>query len=193
MTERRHSFLGRLLAAAFALVGLTASNVLATGETSTKSPYLGEEYRAIKSLSAEDVEDLLSGRGWGQAKPAELNGYPGPRHVLDLANKLSLSSAQQAAIERIFEAMQAQAMRIGHDYVATERALDDGFRSKQIDRSRLVKLTEEAAQLRAKLRQIHLQAHLETAPLLNRHQHLKYAKLRGYRGAHEPRHQRGGD
>ena len=45
------------------------------------SAYAGQQSRAIKSLSEQDVDDLLAGRGAGFAKAAELNGYPGPAHV----------------------------------------------------------------------------------------------------------------
>ncbi len=55
-------------------------------ESAIRSPYVGQEARGIKALSQDDVEGLLAGAGspfGGMAKPAELNGYPGPRHVLD--------------------------------------------------------------------------------------------------------------
>ena len=55
------------------------------------SSYAGQEMRAIKSLSPQEVADLLAGRGMGLAKAAELNHYPGPRHVLDLARELDLT------------------------------------------------------------------------------------------------------
>ena len=58
------------------------------------SPYAGEETREIKSLSQTDVDELLRGGGWGLAKAAELNGMPGPSHVLDMASELSLSAEQ---------------------------------------------------------------------------------------------------
>ena len=60
----------------------------------TISKYTGQEDRIIKSLSSEDIKSLQTGTGdafGGMAKLAELNGYPGPRHVLDLANKLKLT------------------------------------------------------------------------------------------------------
>lgn len=50
------------------------------------SKYIGQESRIIKSLSSEDIESLETGTGdafGGMAKLAELNGYPGPRHILD--------------------------------------------------------------------------------------------------------------
>ncbi len=56
------------------------------------SPYAGEQSRSIKSLSKEDVADYIDGKGMGFAKAAELNGYPGPKHVLELAEQLALLS-----------------------------------------------------------------------------------------------------
>ena len=49
------------------------------------SPYTGLEERDIKALSAEQVAGYLAGDGMGFALPAELNHYPGPKHVLDLS------------------------------------------------------------------------------------------------------------
>jgi hypothetical protein len=51
--------------------------------------------RAIKALSEWQVSDLSAGRGMGLAMAAELNGYAGPSHVLELADKLELSSDQR--------------------------------------------------------------------------------------------------
>ena len=63
------------------------------------SAYVGQQTRAIKSLSEQDVDDLLAGRGTGFAKAAELNGYPGPAHVLELREPLTLSEAQLGATQ----------------------------------------------------------------------------------------------
>ena len=46
--------------------------------------YRTRKNRIIKSLSNEDIESLETGTGdafGGMAKLAELNGYPGPRHI----------------------------------------------------------------------------------------------------------------
>jgi len=53
------------------------------------SPYVGQEQREIKSLSPDEVKDYLAGKGMGLAKAAELNHYPGPAHVLELASQLN--------------------------------------------------------------------------------------------------------
>ena len=36
----------------------------------------------IRGLSEQEIDDLTNGRGMGLARAAELNGYPGPLHVL---------------------------------------------------------------------------------------------------------------
>ena len=65
---------------------VTSMSVFA--ETYT-SKYVGEEYRKIKSLSPDDVEELKKGGGWGLAKAAELNGLPGPAHILEMEDKIN--------------------------------------------------------------------------------------------------------
>jgi hypothetical protein len=45
------------------------------------SPYVPELASPVRGLSAQEVDDLLNGRGAGYARTAELNGYPGPRHM----------------------------------------------------------------------------------------------------------------
>jgi hypothetical protein len=57
-----------------------------------RQPYAGLEARSIKTLSDQQIGDLRAGRGMGLALAAELNGYPGPMHVLELADALGLSA-----------------------------------------------------------------------------------------------------
>lgn len=148
--------------------------------TANPQPYAGQDAREIAALSAQDIDDLLAGRGWGFAKPAELNGFPGPAHLLELADDLNLDDAQRAAIRGIFDAMQANAKRLGADYVAAEARLDTAFAKGAIDPEQLKALTAEAGRLRDELRAVHLAAHLEVKPLLSRHQVMTYQQLRGY-------------
>ena len=78
-------------------------------------------------LSEQQIADLKAGRGMGLALAAELNGYPGPSHLLDLASQLGLSPDQQAAIRTMFEAMKAEAIPIGDSLIGQEEALDRLF------------------------------------------------------------------
>jgi Spy/CpxP family protein refolding chaperone len=144
------------------------------------STYAGQEARAITSLSEQDVADILAGKGWGLAKAAELNNYPGPRHVLDMASDLSLTAQQRIALEEIFSRMQAEAIAAGQLYLGSERTLDGAFRQDRIDATRLSQLSADAGQRHAALRAVHLAAHIETKALLTPHQIARYAELRGY-------------
>ena len=76
------------------------------------------------TLTAEQVAQLLAGEGMGLAKPAELNHYPGPKHLLELAGPLTLSAAQTAQIDTIRAAMLSSAQHLGVQIVEAERALD---------------------------------------------------------------------
>lgn len=152
------------------------------------SPYGGDEAGAVSSLSAGDVSDLLAGKGWGFAKPAELNGYPGPLHVLQLDEKLKLTADQRAKIQAIFNRMAASARETGAKFVEAERALDSAFKGHAIDEATLGARVAAAEALRADLRRIHLTAHLETTPILTPAQRHAYVTLRGYQSDHMPLH-----
>ncbi len=118
------------------------------------------------------------------ALPAELSGYPGPRHVLELAAQLELSTEQAAATQRIYDAMKQQAVELGERIVELERRLDRAFAGRTIDRDQLDQLTGEIARLNGRLRAVHLGAHLELAGVLSDAQRESYARLRGYAAEH---------
>jgi Spy/CpxP family protein refolding chaperone len=144
------------------------------------SPYAGQEVRAIKALSAEDMQALLNGQGMGLAKAAELNHYPGPRHVLDLATQLQLSETQRAETQRIYDRMHQEAVRFGTLVVDKERELDHLFATEAVDSQTLQHVTRQIAQLQGDLRLAHLQAHLEMKRVLSPEQIDTYDALRGY-------------
>ncbi|NNE83879.1 MAG: hypothetical protein HKN28_07895, partial [Alphaproteobacteria bacterium] len=130
------------------------------------SPYAGQETRQIKSLSAQDIDDLRNGRGWGLAKAAELNGVPGPTHLLDLADDIGLDAAQVAKLRAIKQAMTAQAKPLGEKLVALETELDRQFASGEITDNALRELLAQIAETRRELRYTHLATHFKTPPLL---------------------------
>ena len=144
------------------------------------SPYAGEATRAIKSLSADDIAELRRGGGWGLARAAELNGVPGPAHLLELKEEIPLSADQVAAISEIFAAMRADAIAEGERLIARERALDDAFRAGSVTDESLRRILAEIEASRSALRYIHLAAHLVTPPLLTEAQIARYAALRGH-------------
>lgn len=144
------------------------------------SPYAGQELRPIKALSEQEVAQLRAGEGMGFAKAAELNGYPGPSHVLELAERLGLTAEQRKATETLMRAHKARARDLGAALVAAERELDGAFAQKRIDGESLSSLTLKAGQAQAKLRDEHLRTHLEQTRLLTPAQVRHYVVLRGY-------------
>jgi Spy/CpxP family protein refolding chaperone len=170
-----------VLACALALT-LAAPLALAQhhGHSGRHSPYAGMETREIKSLSPADIEELRRGGGWGLALPAELNGVPGPAHLLELKAELGLSPDQVAKIEASFAAMKAEAIPAGERLIAAERGIEAAFASGRLDAARLRELVMDAEKARAELRVIHLARHLEMPPLLTSAQIARYKVLRGY-------------
>lgn len=152
------------------------------GGQSAPSPYAGQEARDVKTLAPEDLASLLAGDGMGLARAAELNHYPGPRHVLDLSAPLGLTEDQRRATQAAFERMKAEARRIGAAVVERERRLDALFASGGADEARVRRLAAEIGALTGELRAVHLTAHLETRRVLGAHQVALYDRLRGYDG-----------
>jgi Spy/CpxP family protein refolding chaperone len=155
------------------------------------SPYAGQDSREIKALAADDVEAYLSGKGMGLAKAAELNGYPGPAHVIAMAGELQLSSSQKERTEALFNSMEAKAIALGRSLVAQERKLDEQFAAKKITRESLAVLLARIGELQAKVRGAHLEAHLAQLAILTPSQAAKYQELRGYTASdtHQDGHQ----
>lgn len=147
------------------------------------SPYVGQTSRPIKALSDQETADYLAGRGMGFAKAAELNGYPGPAHVLELAEPLALSPAQRQDTQAIFERMQSRARAVGARVVEAERGLDRSFATRAISSALLHQDVESIARAQGELREIHLAAHLEQAKVLTAEQTRLYWQLRGYGAA----------
>jgi Spy/CpxP family protein refolding chaperone len=164
------------------IIAATLTLVSATyiAASTLTSPYAGEEARVIKSLSAKDIDDLLNGRGWGLAKPAELNGVPGPAHLLEMKSEINLSVEQVSAIEVIWSEMNQNARRLGEHYVALERELNEQFATGQITSDTLKTLLLKIATVQTELRYTHLFAHLQASPILKPAQVALYNRLRGY-------------
>lgn len=108
------------------------------------SPYAGRQEQEIKALSADDVQVYLEGRGMQLALAAELNHYPGPLHVLELAGRLQLTEMQKAQTERV-RAMMNEAKKLGRFIVEKEKELDGLFAGAKIDEAGLRTLVREVA------------------------------------------------
>ena len=169
----------RLVACLLAL----APFALGASEAPLASPYVGQDVRDIKSLSAEDVNAYLSGKGMGLAKAAELNGYAGPAHVLELASQLALTPEQRTRTEALFASMASKATSLGRALVEEERKLDRLFATKAVTPDLMASSLNEIGLLQAKVRGAHLEAHLAQVGILTPEQNARYAQLRGYSSA----------
>ncbi len=149
-------------------------------QASEKKPYAGQQTRSIKSLSNEDIHSLKTGKGWGLAKPAELNGVPGPAHILELKDQLALSEKQLLSIQALWDKMNQSARQYGELYLQSEEKIEQFFNSSSTDETVLSQLLTESASHLAELRYIHLQTHLKAKPILTQHQIVTYNTLRGY-------------
>ena len=148
-------------------------------------PYQGMEKRRVKALSDQQIADLLAGHGMGLALAAELNGYPGPSHVLELADALQLSDTQRDRTKALFEAMKAETIPLGRLIVAEETALDRSFAERRVTPKTLNAATARIATAQGKLRAAHLRYHLAMAKLLSPAQSVRYSELRGNADHHE--------
>lgn len=172
----------KLIAATSLCIGATAAFGQHPGHAAT--PYAGLQSRDIKALSAQDTEGLLQGRGMSLALAAELNGYPGPMHVLELADALQLDAGQRERTQSLLAAHKAEARDMGLRIVEAERELDRAFAGGKATDEEIERLTARIAALQAGLRAAHLQTHLKQTRMLSPHQVMRYQQLRGYTPAH---------
>lgn len=162
---------------------LLSATALAANVKEYSSDYAGQEKRRIKSLSPDDIEQLLAGKGWGLAKAAELNGMPGPVHILQMKKEIALTAVQESKIQSLYDEMKKQAIPLGRELVELEKELNDAFADKSINSETLMSRLGKIADVRRQLRYVHLAAHLKTPDILSADQISQYNRLRGYDSA----------
>ena len=160
-------------------------SVLSAEKPTYKSGYIGQEKRYIKSLSSDDIQQLKHGRGWGLAKAAELNGMPGPSHILQMKDKISLTSEQEEKVQSLFGDMTSKAIPLGNKLIALEKNLNESFANSTITKELLHQQLDAISKVRKDLRYVHLVTHLMTPNILSTQQIQKYNQLRGY-GSGDP-------
>ncbi len=148
---------------------------------SPAAPYAGMQQRQIKALSNEQIADLRAGRGMATALAAELNGYPGPMHVLEFADKLGLTDAQRQTMEALVSTMRRDAVKAGEELIMAEAELDKLFASGQADDTSLIDRMQKVSLAQGQVRLVHLRTHLSSRFALTPHQIATYAQLRGYK------------
>jgi hypothetical protein len=164
----------------------TGEHAHADDDSAARSPYAGMATVEGTTMTAEEVAGLRAGQGMRLALPAELNGFPGPLHVLELADRLEISDAVRAEVETIRAEMLAAARRQGAEVIAADRALAEAFReasggsSDPPSAARIARLSAALGEAKGELQAIHLAAHLRTRALLSPEQRRRYEHLRGY-------------
>jgi len=169
-----------LMAFTLAAFTLHPFKITAASEPEYKSKYIGQEKRAIKSLSNEDIKELRTGAGWGLAKAAELNGLPGPKHILEMKKEIKLTADQEKMVIALYKNMNKEAIELGNKLIEYERELNNRFAERNIDEKMLDGLLGKISETYKSLRFTHLSAHLKTPSILTESQIKKYNKLRGY-------------
>jgi Spy/CpxP family protein refolding chaperone len=163
---------------------MMAATIVAVGTTQAQhaspSPYSDLKERSIKTLSDQQIADLRAGRGMGLALPAELNGYPGPIHVLELGDQLGLTGEQRTRVQDLHAAMRTETVPLGERLIAQETELDRLFATKSVTPASLQATTAAIGSTQGALRGAHLRYHLSTKEVLTPEQVHRYGELRGY-------------
>ncbi len=144
------------------------------------SPYAAMANSEIASLSQDESAQLQSGAGMALARAAELNHYPGPLHVLELADSLELTADQHTRVTAIREEMLERAIALGEKIIEAERTLSQRFEHAHVDSATVLTSTTSIGYLYGELRYVHLAAHLAVRHVLTEEQVAAYERLRGY-------------
>lgn len=162
--------------------------------TPTPSAYVSLLDSEIRGLDQDTIEGYLTGKGLGQALPAELNGYPGPRHTIDMAEELELTEEQLAQVQALFDDMQSAVIPLGDKYLESVAELELAFREDTITDEYLHSQLEKITGIEAQMRYVHLSTHLATIDILSHDQIMQYNMMRGYGdGMDHEQHQNSGD
>ena len=177
-----------LTVACLAVASLSAAAMAA--EDPLTSPYRHQAQSSLRGFSENEISELRAGTGMGLARAAELNSYPGPRHVLDAiaAGRLQANPHQVQQLQEIFDAMGNDARRVGAQILSEEEQLETAFRATTIVEPDLRARVAGIASLQGELRIIHLRAHLQSRTVLTEAQIARYDELRGYTTG-QPSHQ----
>ncbi len=159
---------------------LLASPLAAQHEQHMKSQEAPQSTQAMAQHHAfleAEREAIERGEGFGMALAADKNGFPGPKHVLDMKKELKLTPAQEAAMQKLMSEMKEKALSKGKDVLLAEKRLEDFFAQGRSE-DELREETYRVASLRAELRWVHLSTHLAAKKLLTVEQNAAYQQMR---------------
>ncbi len=144
----------------------------------SQTPQTMAQHHAFLEAEHQAIE---RGEGFGMALAADKNGYPGPKHVLDMKKELKLTPAQEGAMEKLMAEMKTKALAKGKDVLLAEKRLEELFAQGKSE-DELREETYRVASLRAELRWVHLATHLAARKILTAKQIAAYQQMRHGQG-----------
>ncbi len=161
------------------LVSATATDLDETARAAAHAAEAAREGTGIPALSEAQAASYLDGEAMWQASVAELNHYPSPRRVLELAEALELTEEQQRATTKLHEETRREAIRLGRELVALEQRLNRIFVWNQATADNTAKIVLDIGTLQTQIRLTHLAASIRQKPLLTEEQVRRYDELQG--------------
>ncbi|HEY3065330.1 MAG TPA: periplasmic heavy metal sensor [Methylomirabilota bacterium] len=154
--------------------------VLATGAT-VRAQHSGPRHAGhdTAQMCEREFQTVVGeGLGFGMAFAADKNGYPGPRHVLELKHRLRLTPAQEARTQALLDEMFAQSRPRSARLLEAERRLGQLFAASGADEAAVARTVAEVERARADVRLVHLLFHLRTRDVLTAAQREEYRRAR---------------
>jgi hypothetical protein len=157
----------------------TATEPEEAARTAAHAAEAAREGTGIPALSEALAAGYLDGKAMWQASVAELNHYPSPRRVLELAESLELTEGQRRATTNLHEEARREAIRLGEELVALEQRLNRIFVWNQATADNISRVVLDIGTLQTQLRLTHLVASIRQKPLLTEEQVRRYDELQG--------------
>ncbi len=123
-------------------------------------------------------KNIGDGRGFGMAFVADQNGYPGPLHVLELKDRLKLTTDQEQKAQAMLHAMFAESRPKGASLLEAEAKLRRLFAERAPDEASIGTAVAEVERARSEVRLVHLRFPLATRDLLTENQRRIYHDAR---------------
>src|SRR5881296_1766479 len=135
-------------------------------------------HQAAEACSAEFDKVVGEGRGFGMAFAADQNGYPGPMHVLELQDRLTLTADQEAKAQALMHAMFSESKPKSARLLEAEAKLRRLFADRAADDAAVRAAVAEVERARAEVRLVHLLTHLKARDILTEAQRRVYQEAR---------------
>lgn len=139
----------------------------------------------LGGVSQQEKEALLKGAGLGAGMIAMMNGYPGPKHVLEMGDELGLTAEQRESIGKTYGKVKAESVELGTELVEKDEKLTALFASGSVTAGEVEKLSREIGELQGRVRATHLNAHVETFDALTPAQREQLSSMQGMHQMHQ--------